>query len=95
MKLHSLFISKTELYNVLSPNFLILVSASALYIPRIGLPILLQPYRQTNPGNILSACRYMNVGLRNKTAHFLSGNTYIGFLVHCSKTGIFFVVSLE
>jgi hypothetical protein len=39
-------------YTVLSPNFHIQVSVSNLYIPRIGLPILLQPNRQTDPGNI-------------------------------------------
>ncbi len=39
-------------YNVLSPNFHIHVSVSNLYIPRLGLPILLQPNRQTDPGNI-------------------------------------------
>ncbi len=38
--------------NVLSPNFHIRVSVSKLYIPRIGLPILLQANRQTDPGNI-------------------------------------------
>jgi hypothetical protein len=39
-------------YNVLSPNFHIHVSVSELYISRISLPILLQPNRQTDPGNI-------------------------------------------
>jgi hypothetical protein len=39
-------------YDVLSPNFHNHVSVSGLYIPRIGLPILLQPIRQTDPGNI-------------------------------------------
>ncbi len=34
----------------LNPNF-IHVSVSDLYIPRIGLPIWLQPNRQTDPGN--------------------------------------------
>ncbi len=38
--------------NVLAPNFHIHVSVSDLYIPRIGLRILLQPNRQTDPGNI-------------------------------------------
>jgi hypothetical protein len=36
----------------LSPNFLIHVSVSDLYIPRIRLPILLQEYMWTDPGNI-------------------------------------------
>ncbi len=39
------FISKN--YNVLSPNFQIHVSVSNLYIPRIGLPILLSVYLWT------------------------------------------------
>jgi hypothetical protein len=38
-------------YNVLSPNFHIHVSVSELYIPRIDLPVLLQPNRQTDRGN--------------------------------------------
>jgi hypothetical protein len=38
--------------NVLAPNFHIHVSVSNLYISRIGLRILLQPNRQTDPGNI-------------------------------------------
>jgi hypothetical protein len=42
MKLRGLVISKTELvYNVLSPNFHIHISMRDLYIPSIGLPILL------------------------------------------------------
>jgi hypothetical protein len=53
MKLCCLVISKTELqYNVQSPSFHIHVSESNLYIPRIGLSILLQPKRQTDPGNM-------------------------------------------
>jgi hypothetical protein len=39
-------------YNVLSPNFNIHVSVSDSYIPRNCLPILLQPNRLTDPGNI-------------------------------------------
>ncbi len=53
MKRCGLVISKTELqYNILSPNFHIHVSATDLYIPRIDLPFLLQPNRQTDPWNI-------------------------------------------
>jgi hypothetical protein len=37
-------ISESQIYNVLSPNFRIHVSVSNLYLLRIGLPILLQPY---------------------------------------------------
>jgi hypothetical protein len=36
----------------LSPNFHIHVSVSELYIPMIGLPILLQEHMCTDPGNI-------------------------------------------
>jgi hypothetical protein len=43
-KLLDIFISKHN-YNVLSPNFHILVSVSDLYIPRIGLPICLGIYK--------------------------------------------------
>jgi hypothetical protein len=51
MKLRSLLISKQN-KTVLSPNFHIHVSVRDLYIPSIGLSILLQPKRQTNPGNM-------------------------------------------
>jgi hypothetical protein len=43
---------KQNYSHVLSPNFHIHVDLSDLYIPRIGQPILLQPNRQTDPGNI-------------------------------------------
>ncbi len=43
---------------------------SDLYIPRIGLPILLQPKRQTDPGNIKIAHKYLNVGIGNKAPQF-------------------------
>jgi hypothetical protein len=36
----------------LSPNFHIFVSVGDVYIPRIGLPILLQENMWTDPGNI-------------------------------------------
>jgi hypothetical protein len=39
-------------YRGLSPNDHIHVSVSDLYIPTIGLPILLQENRWTDPGNI-------------------------------------------
>ena len=45
----------------LSPNSYIYVSVSDLYIPTIGLPILLQENRWTDRGNIQIAHRYMNV----------------------------------
>ncbi len=56
-------------YNVLSPNFHIHVSVSHLYIPRIGLPILLQPNRQIGRpilGTYKIAHIYMNVEIANK-----------------------------
>ncbi len=55
---------------VMSISFHIHVSMSDLYIPRIGLPILLQPNRQTAPGNILIAHRYKNVWIGNEAMQF-------------------------
>jgi hypothetical protein len=55
-------------YIVLAPNFHIHVTLSDLYIPRIGLPILLQTNRQTDPGTTQNAQRYMNVGIENEAA---------------------------
>ncbi len=66
MKLRGLIILKQKC-NVLSPSFHIHVSVSDLYIPRIGLPVLLKPNRQ--PENMY-AHRYMNVGIGNKAAKF-------------------------
>jgi hypothetical protein len=44
-----------------SPNSYIHVSVSDLYIPLIGLPMLLQEIRWTERGNILIAHRHMNM----------------------------------
>jgi hypothetical protein len=52
---------KKQNYNVLPPNFHIHVYVSDLYIPSFGLPILLQPNRQIDPGNI---------GIGNEVAQF-------------------------
>jgi hypothetical protein len=44
---------------------------SDFYISRLGLPILLQQNRQTDPGNILIAQRNINVVIGNEAAQFL------------------------
>ena len=57
------------------------LSMSDLYIPRNGLPILLQANRQTN-----LAHRYKNVEIWYEAAHFHFWeyiHTYIGFSVQC------------
>jgi hypothetical protein len=69
MKLCILVISK-QIYNVLAPDFHIHVSVSDLFITRICLPILLQPNRQNDPGNISIAHGYMNVGIEHEAAQF-------------------------
>ncbi len=47
-----------------SPNFHIQVSVSDLYIPTIDLPIQLQENMWTDPGNILTAQRNVEIGTR-------------------------------
>ncbi len=54
-------ISKTELYNILSPSSYTHISVRVLYISRICLPILLHENMWTNPGNIKIAHKHMNV----------------------------------
>jgi hypothetical protein len=53
-----------------SPDFYIHISVSGLYSTTIGLPILLQQNRQTDPGTIQIARRCMNMGTGNKAAQF-------------------------
>ncbi len=69
MKLRGLLFPKQN-YNVLSGNFYIHAFVSDLYIPRIGLPIFLQPNRQTDLGNIKIANRSMNVWIGNEAQQF-------------------------
>jgi hypothetical protein len=45
-------IPRNETFRGLVPNSYIHISVSDLYIPKVGLPILLQPNRLTDPGNI-------------------------------------------
>jgi hypothetical protein len=55
----------------ISPNVHIHVSVSDLYIPTIGLPILLQENMWTDPGNIKIAHRHMNVEIRTESTQLI------------------------
>jgi hypothetical protein len=52
-------------------QFHIHVSVSDLYIPTIGLPILLQKNMWTDPGNIKISDRHMIVDIGNEAVQFL------------------------
>jgi hypothetical protein len=41
-----------------------------LYVPRIGLPILLQPNRQTDPWNTVQQIQYIKIGIGNEAEPF-------------------------
>jgi hypothetical protein len=62
----------------LVPNSFIHLSVSDLYIPTIGLPILLQENSWTDRGSIYinrSHIQYMNVEIRTEARIFFSWNT--------------------
>ncbi len=63
-------------YNVLFPNFHIHVSVSDLYLPMIGLPILLQPTRHIDRGNTHKLLPDTSIReLVTRLHSFFSGNT--------------------
>jgi hypothetical protein len=69
------------------------VPVSDLYIPRISLPIWLQQSRQTDPGNIKIAHRYMNVEIGRHNIIILFRNNEgraVSFLgIHKSEPDIY------
>jgi hypothetical protein len=55
---------------VTTSTFMYICAIYIQSITRIDLPILLQPSRQTDPGNIYIAHRYMNIGNGNEAVLF-------------------------
>ncbi len=79
-KIRKKYSQKEELRG-LSPNFHIHVSVSDLYIPPVGLPILLQENMCTDPGNIKIVHRQMNVVIRTEAAQFIFWEKINGIFV--------------